>query len=190
MFFEAIYCINLDSRPDRWEECTAEFDRVGINVKRLAGVEGNFNRSQANALKQAAKHESSLILEDDVEFRDMTHLDEALKALPADWDVVFLGATLNSKHKEKVHPNLYVYKDGWATQAVGYSRKMANYIAEKFNPDGGVIFDEWLRFNILPFFKCYIVSPMVCYQRPSFSNLRGRFVDYTAGFEQSEKLFV
>ena len=29
-YFDKIFCINLDSRPDRWEQVQKEFDKVGI----------------------------------------------------------------------------------------------------------------------------------------------------------------
>jgi len=29
-YFDKIFCINLDSRPDRWEQVQTEFDKVGI----------------------------------------------------------------------------------------------------------------------------------------------------------------
>ena len=30
-FFDAIYCINLDERTDRWEHCLVEFEKLGIS---------------------------------------------------------------------------------------------------------------------------------------------------------------
>lgn len=183
--FEKIYCINLDDRTDRWEECKDEFKRVGLTVERFSGISNDFNLSQYRCLKKASKHKSSLILEDDVEFVNGLETLSQLK----EWDVIFLGATLNSPHKEKIYPNWYRYTDGWATQAVGYKKEMIEWILENFDPKGGVIYDEWLRLNVLTKFRCYIASPMICYQRPSFSDLRNRFVDYTNGFKQSEGLF-
>lgn len=189
MFFDKIYCINLDARTDRWEECEAEFNRIGWSVDRFPGSEKSFNHAQFECLKACLEYESSLILEDDCEFKEMAHLPNALSALPSDWDIVFLGATLLSEHDEKLNPNLYRYKNGWATQAVGYSQKMVQWLVKNFDPMNGTIYDEWLRVNVLNQFKCYIVYPMVVYQRPSFSDIRKLFVDYTQGFEDSQKLF-
>ena len=38
-YFDKIFCINLDSRPDRWELAQSEFDKVGIldRVERVSG---------------------------------------------------------------------------------------------------------------------------------------------------------
>ena len=32
-FFDAIYCINLDERTDRWEHCLTEFEKLGISER-------------------------------------------------------------------------------------------------------------------------------------------------------------
>ncbi len=39
--FEAIYCINLDRRSDRWEAVQREFEKVGIRdrVIRFSAIE-------------------------------------------------------------------------------------------------------------------------------------------------------
>ena len=29
-FFDEIYCINLERRTDRWNQCKSEFDKIGI----------------------------------------------------------------------------------------------------------------------------------------------------------------
>ena len=40
-YFDKIYCINLDSRPDRWKECLEEFKKIGIDdiVERFPAAE-------------------------------------------------------------------------------------------------------------------------------------------------------
>ncbi len=39
--FEAIYCVNLDRRPDRWEAVQQEFKKIGIQdrVIRFSAIE-------------------------------------------------------------------------------------------------------------------------------------------------------
>ena len=38
--FDKVYCINLDSRKDRWKECVIEFNKIGIldEVERFSAV--------------------------------------------------------------------------------------------------------------------------------------------------------
>lgn len=187
--FEKVYCINLDKRTDRWEECQQEFAKIPWKVERFPGVDGGFNYSQLNCIKAASEFESSLILEDDVEFLDVESLHLSLADLPDDWDLVSLGANIPIHHHIKVSERLYRYENGWATQAVGYSRKMMKWIVENFDP-AGVIYDEWLRVNVLKQFKCYIVKPMATTQRISFSDIQGKFTDYTQLFNDSQRMLV
>ncbi len=41
-YFDKIFCINLDSRPDRWKQVQKEFDKVGIldRVERFSALTG------------------------------------------------------------------------------------------------------------------------------------------------------
>lgn len=186
--FDKVYCINLDDRTDRWEECQEEFKKLKWPVERFRGF-APVNLAYISCIKQASEG-SSLILEDDVTFFDLSHLDEALSALPEDWDLVSFGANLPLYHHRKVSNHLYVYENGWATHAVGYSSKMAKWMVDNFDPMGGLIYDEWMRLYVLPKFKCFIVKPMVATQRASFSDIRGRFVDYTQVFLDSQNKLV
>ena len=40
-FFDRTFCVNLDRRMDRWEECLFEFDKYNLtNVGRFTAVDG------------------------------------------------------------------------------------------------------------------------------------------------------
>lgn len=186
--FEKIYCINLNHRTERWEESEKEFKRIGWEVERF-GTTTDFNNSQYRCLQEAKQYNSSLILEDDVCFGSLNHLDNSYSELPEDWDIISLGANLREEHTERIGGNLYRYTNGWTTHAMGYSKKMVEWILENFNPEKDIVYDEWLRINVLPFFNCYIVYPMVAFQRPSYSDLMGMFADYTEIFETSKSMF-
>lgn len=179
MVIEKFYCLNLDSRPDRWEESLIEFEKQGLKAERIPGIWGNVNLAYYNAMK-IASGKSSLIFEDDVEF--ISEWKDALNELPEDWDCVFLGANLNKIHKNRYSDHLYIYEDGWAAHAIGYSAKMLEWLLENFDPSCGTIYDEWLRVNVLPKFKCFIVAPLAAVQRANFSDYRNRYVDYTNYF--------
>ena len=38
--FNNIYCINLDRRTDRWEECLIEFKKHSLDVERFSAIDG------------------------------------------------------------------------------------------------------------------------------------------------------
>jgi GR25 family glycosyltransferase involved in LPS biosynthesis len=109
-FFDKIYCINLDRRTDRWEECQKIFTKLGLEVERFSAIDGKqltlphgsvYNAeiagamSHTNVLKYAKEkgYKNILILEDDVEFHPDTNklFDEFSKQLPKDWEMVFFG---------------------------------------------------------------------------------------------------
>jgi len=176
--FDHIVCLNLEIRPDRKAQAIAEFRLVGLqNVEFfpafLAGYSG-FNKSQ-RAIFQ--KYEGSLfVFEDDVKFINNIHdVDRILEELPADWDVVYLGANLKSNIK-RYSENLYFLKDAWTTHAIGYSEKMVRWLKENY--DGTTIYDEWLRVYVQPEKKCFITAPMLATQRDGFSNIMGRDTSY------------
>lgn len=57
-FFDAIYCVHLDSRKDRWESVTKHFDELGIahRVQRFPAIETPLNRHIGRALSHRAEH--------------------------------------------------------------------------------------------------------------------------------------
>ncbi len=76
-FFDEMYCINLDSRTDRWEHAQKEFKRAGIlnRVKRFSAikeVDGRVGIIKSNLsivkIAKAKGLNNVLVFEDDVEF--------------------------------------------------------------------------------------------------------------------------
>ncbi len=39
-FFDGIYCVNLDHRRDKWEDCKADFDAIDCEVHRFSAING------------------------------------------------------------------------------------------------------------------------------------------------------
>ncbi len=39
-FFDGIYCVNLDHRTDKWEDCKRDFDSIGCEVHRFSAING------------------------------------------------------------------------------------------------------------------------------------------------------
>lgn len=114
-------CINLDRRADRWRRIQERFARNGLGgVVRVAAVDGRevappphwqhtagaygCLRSHLAVIEEARRKrwQNVLIFEDDVVFADelQAKLGACLDALPADWDMLFLGAL----HKEEPLP--------------------------------------------------------------------------------------
>jgi hypothetical protein len=197
-----ILCINLDSRPDRWAQATEEFKRVGLTVERFPAITGDnrplaFNQSVYACMKIAKQRGGDLfLLEDDVVF------DGQLPsfAIPdGDWMTLHMGANIigsdimSWQMPEKVEawtgsPHGVVrLHNCWQSHATMYSARCIDYIIENFpyytdeyKTEGLIIFDEWLRLNVLNQGHSYLFNPMVAYQRPSVSNIWGdTHMDYT-----------
>jgi GR25 family glycosyltransferase involved in LPS biosynthesis len=109
-YFDKIYCINLDRRTDRWEECQKIFKKLEIEVERFSAVDGKLltlphgnvynaelagSMSHTEIIKMAKEkgYKNILILEDDIEFKPElnTLFEEYIKQVPTDWDILFFG---------------------------------------------------------------------------------------------------
>lgn len=202
-YFDKIYCINLDHRPDRWAESVKEFAKEGIEVERFPATYGEnrfvaFNTSQKRCLEKSISDGANnpLILEDDVEFRSAMHLHYAMNELPEDWDMIYLGGNIIGvdvipfRKPIRYSAHLFSVVDCWQTQSVGYSRKMVEWLVENFKPDCGYNMDEYLRQYVLPNFKCFIVAPQITLQRRSYSDIWDRDTNFTHLFDEGNKLLV
>lgn len=210
-YFDRIYCINLDSRPDRWEAMQQQFAQQGIkNVIRVSGIEVaenkfvSFNLSQRFSLIKAGdatrktfflpQQKNALILEDDCVFKNTTHLHYAMNELPPDWDILYLGANILGsditpfKKPIRFSSHLFRLTDAWQTHAMVYNSKLLEKIINSFDPYGGIIYDEWLRTTIIPQGNCYIIAPQIAYQAPGYSDLWHTQADYTSLFDRGNEL--
>jgi GR25 family glycosyltransferase involved in LPS biosynthesis len=193
-FFDSVYCMNLDKRQDRWEAVTKEFNRVGLIAERFKAIDeehtGNrylsYNYTYHGILSKAVG--KTLVLEDDVIFKSLGHLEQALIELPQDWDVLYLGANLNGTKQERYSGNLFKIRNSLMTHGVAYSDKMRRHIVESFNPGEFPVYDEWLRINVQEQFKCFVVAPMVAWQRPGYSDLWQTHANYVSTLMDGEKL--
>ena len=178
--------INLNSRPDRWATVTSEVERFGISdYRRFSAFEGGysgFNRSMYEALQN---QKELLLLEDDCQFTGTIQDLIAAKAkLPDDWDLLYLGANVLEPQK-KYCDGIYHLQNAWTSHAILYSDKGADYCAKYFDPQNGMIYDEWLRTVAQKRLNCFIVAPMLAVQADGFSDIWGKETTY--GIKQTEK---
>lgn len=152
------------------------------------GPHQSFNRSTRKILIDfyESRAERLLFLEDDCVFREMGHLENALAELPADWDIVYLGANLLNGTPERYSDHLFRVFSAWTTHAIGYNRKVVPFILENQPGFSERMFDNFLS-DALPNLNAYVIAPMVAYQRPHVSAIWNRYDDYTPIFEQSQE---
>lgn len=147
-YFDKIYCINLPSRKDRWQNCLIQFDKYKIlnNLEKVDGIIYNnpyFNRKQNahlgcwfshyNVLKNVQKlnYNKILILEDDFVFKVQPEemnlkLTSCINELPQNWDLFYLGAYFvkgyDYEAKVNYSNNLYKANTAFCTHSICYSK--------------------------------------------------------------------
>jgi hypothetical protein len=194
-FFQRRVCLTND--PSEWAIAQHEFARVGLEVEKYQAVKEigphqSFSHSERNILLEFLHSDADTLLhlEDDVVFRDLGHLDQALSELPDDWDIVYLGANLvcwnnGEPWPERYSEHLFRVKCAWTTHAIAYNKKCVRRLLEKQPEFSAQMFDNYLS-DRLSELNAFCVAPMVAYQRPRVSSIWSRFDDYTPIFEASE----
>jgi hypothetical protein len=205
-YFDRIYCLNQDSRPDRWQQAQEEFARIGMQVERFASIPADqpyksFCLSQYGMLRQflSSSSDTLLALEDDVVFRNPEFLQLSIDALPANWDILYLGANItegvfgikeNPPTKCDWTNKLYRVRRAWTSHAIAYRRPVIETIVREYPVTEYQMYDDWLSRNILDRHNCYVVNPMIAWQRPGISDLWGHMADYTGAFEWGNKMMA
>lgn len=194
-YFEEIYCINLDTRPDRWEHAQKEFKKVGIldRVKRYSAIKHDDGRigliqSNLDIIKDAKKRKlkNVFIFEDDFEFlvdNPLEILEESIKqAEGIKWHLFYLGANTHQKLL-KFKPNLIALKFAFATHSLAYSELAYNDFIYKYDGIKRIkgqndILDVFCAKHFQEKYICLMTEPMLTTQMNSFSDIEGRVVNY------------
>ena len=194
-YFEHIYCINLDKRPDRWNESLKEFKKVGIEDKviRFSGIEKPDGRvgvikSNLEIVKLAKNNNwnNVLVFEDDIKFlnNSLENLSKGISQINNfDWELFYLGANTHVS-LNKFSDNLVIAKQCYAVHSMAYSNqiydKFINY-GEKISDNiihTSLILDIWLSSVIQTNNKSLLLNPIITTQRESFSDIEKTVVNY------------
>jgi len=172
-YFDKIFCVNLDSRPDRWETVQEEFDKIGVldKVERFSAItpspiesihthgggvistgSNGCHLSHVSCIKYAKDNNFNnvLMFEDDVKFINWNPdtLTNATKSLNGiDWNMFYLGGSYAKLHKsDMVAKNLMNVFKPLCTQSYAVSKKGFDAILE--NGVIGYDFDN-MELNII-----------------------------------------
>jgi glycosyl transferase family 25 len=193
MIIDKIYCINLDRRPDRWEQVKKEFAKHNLTVERFAGVEGRdfkkvYPADPGNCgctlshyfIIERAKLlglDTVMIFECDAELHDNFNelLSVCFENLPSDWGMLYLGGS----HREKpVYVNDHILKVSrtLTTHAYIINSSMFDAVIDTFkNLDQPV---DCLYVELQKQFNVYVTNPPLAWQRGGFSDIVGRNMRY------------
>lgn len=204
-FFDAIFCINLEKRKDRWIHVQQQFDKIGIGdkVKRFSAIERKDGRlgcikSHLEILKLAQRSnlKNVLVFEDDVVFvnNDVQGvMGNVIEQLPQNWELLYLGANLHSP-LVKQSDNLVKLFNGFSTHAISYNSNLYNIFIKRYNTMNtvmlqGDILDVWLASTIQTRGNSYLVKPLLASQMNDYSDIAKSDVNYSF-IEERYKKFV
>jgi len=214
-FFSKIYCINLDSRPDKYKLCLEEFNKINIEVERVPGIDGkkyfkpgmNRNAGCYGLLQTKLKiyndaiknnYDNILILEDDITFVNKFNQKffEKIDKLPDDWDMLYIGGNnifakgnytaitgnvnfnINKENYKKL--NYELVKTTWTqtTHAIGINKKFINPLLSFIKKNPQIPNDMGHPYLQQRGYNAYVFMPSLALQRPSFSDIENKFIDY------------
>ena len=187
------YCINLDERTDRWEQVQSQIELLGLKVERFSAIKKKRGHdgcilSHIALWDRLKDQDTFMIIEDDIKVRvdnPKEILNKAMSQLPDDWDMLYLGATLNQP-PERISENLVRIKQAWTTHAIIYNNQngVVDAILEEMD-DFKV--DVVLANSIQHKFKCFMTFPMICTQTEGFSNIINKHTTYQAITDRYDK---
>lgn len=200
-YFENIYCVNLETRPDRWEQVQKEFEKYNIiNVKRYNAVDGNtifvinpkllrgelgILNTHINLIKMAKENnfKNILIMEDDVWFNpDIVNLEKYMNQLPEYWDMLYFGINYQQNAPlNLIKPNIGKPINGYGLQCVAINNTMFDKILEiipKMEKQVDVYYSEFFKTK-----KVYSFFPNLALQVEGFSDIQQKNVNYDQFFK-------
>lgn len=181
------YCMNLDSRTDRWEQVTTDFKRLSdvlpIKIERVSAVALPQKPQQGVGMTVAkivtmAKEEKLpyvLIMEDDLYVIDPEKVKACLENAPDDWDILS-GGSYHYVPKGPYDSNWMIMKDFCSLHFIIIRDRIYDSV---LGLTGRPMHLDRILGNQVKAgkMKMYLMHPMPCQQRPGFSDLRKRVVD-------------
>jgi hypothetical protein len=202
-YFDQIYVINLDSRPDRLKATLAEFNKIGSTFVKVQAVDGykaglqvkpykpmdeNFwNPGAAGLLLSTARviedakrkgYRRILICEDDVEFSPQfpAYLPY-LKDVPRGWQMMLFGAQ-HMRNPISVTPQIGKVTDAFCLHCYAVNCDIFDYylsLVKKMDKQLDLITIEDLQ----PIGRTYCFTPNMAFQKKGFSDIQKQNVNHS-----------
>lgn len=185
-FFDRIFVVNLDRRPERWAHSLEQFRKLGITkFERFSAYDRplDHNKMPSGAIGCTASHRAIfelvaynkwprvLILEDDFGIccDDVQGaFAESIKTLPADWEMFYLGANYIEPLVARVSDRILKIGRTMTTSSYGVTWQFCRSMAPYLSGSGPIdcIFGDIHRER-----KCYSCEPRIFCQYPFDSDL-------------------
>jgi GR25 family glycosyltransferase involved in LPS biosynthesis len=186
-FFTKIFVINLPERTDRLLEVAEELYKWEIPyelvnaIKHESGAEG-LRMTVEKIFREAIANEweSVLIFEDDAMFVDSCGnpndtMNEVVKQLPLNWDILYLGAQCTTGFKLRKSANLLLVENAFATHAWAIS---LHGMKEILMAGLEAPIDNCIVAKIQSHGTTYITYPLLATQRPGMSDIGNTYINW------------
>jgi len=165
----------MDNRPDRLKSFHQNI--FPFEVERYPGViascgEDGCTRSHLAILKKQVDLPFVIFEDDCVLINSWDVVEKAMKQLPANWDMLYLGANPNIP-LTRYSMNLYKLWRAWTTHAIIYgSHRVIDYVLKhSCNVPPGKNIDIFYCNIIQKKFNCFVTYPMVATQLSDYSDI-------------------
>jgi len=194
-FFEKVFCINLDSRQDRWQETSKILSDHSIVAERVPSIVGSALKipgaggvtgcalTHLFVLKHARQLQldNFLLLEDDIELAHKFNekFEQAVKEVPADWDMLYLGGNhmFGPKPLPRISEHVYKCRATVAAHAVAFRYtvydRLINAVVDMTQPCDVHYARAHAEIN------AYVIMPHLVGQRPDYSDIQNQQMDYS-----------
>lgn len=199
-YFDKIFVINLDRRPDRYEDFKKEMSKYGIeNVERFSAIDGSTIStndvplltgeigvllSHLEIIKKCKEegYDNVLIMEDDVCFsEEILKLEEYMSSVPSDWDFIYFGGNhVYGQPPALINDKIIKLNFTVALQCVAINSSMFEII-ESILPKRKKQVDAYYA-ELHNRFDAYGFYPNMAKQTAGFSDIQNRNVDYSNFF--------
>lgn len=197
------FCINLENRLDRWENCQKQFEEQNIYVTRWNATPLPDNRrfgawlSHREIIEKAKIHDWNCVgvFEDDIKFLTKNFAEECENALEqlrnVDWHILYFGGliwTWWSLQKKNSLKNLLQVNNFFEAHAVIYNKtffdiyldkhpsKYSSQVHELYLDNKYSAFDQWFAGSVQSKYPCYITNKILVGQQDDFSNIENKIV--------------
>lgn len=195
--FDAMYCINLQSRPDRKKRCQEIFSHFNMNVNFIDAINGNGLKNVGSLKPGAAgcclSHKmiyedilknnikTALIMEDDVEFdKDVgKRFYEYYKMVPEDWQMIYFGGSHRHNPPRMINRHVHKLKKTYTTHCYAIKKVAIPTIMNRLKDE--TIFSMPIDMHLAAVQKaipCYGFKPHIAWQRADFSDIENEHKDY------------
>lgn len=191
-YFDGIYIINLPNAEERRFECIRQMELIDVDdysfywgienrENPASGLADTFKELFTYALSRGVK--DLVVFEDDFKFlnQDTSIIEQTLFELPNDYLQLYLGINATEEGFNGFYSDhLLKVKKGYSAHAVAYSKECMELILKI---DEDLPIDVSIANHIHPLGRSYAICPMQVTQRPGYSYIEKREVNYKCFLE-------